>query len=62
MRFDCAAVSSKTVLLPWGKNMSDIEGGAKITFVASGADVAKLQSELRMHAQHFAAGTCGIKS
>jgi hypothetical protein len=39
---------------------SDIEGGAKITFVANGADVAKLQSELRMHAQHFAAGTCGM--
>jgi hypothetical protein len=37
---------------------SDIEGGAKITFVASSADVQKLQSELRMHAQHFASGTC----
>lgn len=37
---------------------SDIEGGAKISFVAGGADVAKLQSELRMHAQHFSAGTC----
>lgn len=39
---------------------SDIEGGAKITFVANGGEVAKLQSELRMHAQHFAAGTCGM--
>lgn len=37
---------------------SELEGGAKIAFIASGADVAKLQSELRMHAQHFAAGTC----
>lgn len=37
---------------------SDVEGGAKITFVANGADVAKLQSELRIHAQHFSAGTC----
>ena len=37
---------------------SDIQGGAKISFVAGSADVAKLQSELRMHAQHFSAGTC----
>jgi hypothetical protein len=39
---------------------SDVEGGAKITFISSGADVAKLQTELRMHAQHFSAGTCGM--
>ena len=39
---------------------SDVESGARITFVANGADVAKLQSELRMHAEHFAAGTCGM--
>jgi hypothetical protein len=39
---------------------SDVEGGAKIMFVANGADVAKLQGELRMHAQHFSAGTCGM--
>lgn len=39
---------------------SDVEGGAKITFIANGADVAKLQRELRMHAQHFSAGTCGM--
>lgn len=39
---------------------SDVDGGAKIMFVANGGDVAKLQSELRMHAQHFAGGTCGM--
>ena len=39
---------------------SDIEGGAKITFVVIAEDVAKLQSELRMHAQHMAAGTCAM--
>ncbi len=39
---------------------SDVEGGAKIMFVANGADVAKLQGELRMHAQHFSAGQCGM--
>jgi hypothetical protein len=39
---------------------SEVDGGAKISFVASSADVAKLQSELRMHAQHFSAGTCGM--
>ena len=37
---------------------SDIEGGAKVTFITNGDGVAKLQSELRMHAQHLAAGTC----
>ncbi len=37
---------------------SDIDGGAKLSFVAGGSDVAKLQSELRMHAQHMSNGTC----
>ncbi len=40
---------------------SDVEGGARITFVAGGADVATLQGELRMHAQHFASGTCAME-
>ncbi|MDX2089683.1 MAG: hypothetical protein SFX73_17640 [Kofleriaceae bacterium] len=40
--------------------VSDIDGGAKISFIANGADVAKLQSELRMHARHLSAGTCGM--
>lgn len=39
---------------------ADVEGGAKVMFIANGGDVGKLQSELRMHAQHFAAGTCGM--
>lgn len=39
---------------------SDVEGGAKLTFVASGADVAKLQGELRMHAQHMSGGSCAM--
>ncbi|MBA2540147.1 MAG: hypothetical protein H0V17_10970 [Deltaproteobacteria bacterium] len=37
---------------------SDIEGGAKLLFVSGGGDVAKLQGELRMHAQHMSTGTC----
>jgi hypothetical protein len=37
---------------------SDVEGGAKIAFTANGADAAKLQGELRMHAQHLASGSC----
>lgn len=37
---------------------SDVEGGAKIVFTASGADVATLQGEQRMHAQHFSSGSC----
>lgn len=39
----------------------DVEGGAKIAFVANGDDVAKLQSELRMHAQHLASGSCEME-
>lgn len=39
---------------------SEIEGGARVVFIAGGADVAKLQSELRTHAQHLASGTCGM--
>ena len=41
---------------------SEIDGGAKITFVANGPDVAKLQSELRRHAQHLATGTCRMNA
>jgi len=37
---------------------SEIEGGTKLAFVANASDVGKLQSELRMHAQHLASGTC----
>lgn len=37
---------------------SDIDGGAKLLFVAGSSDVAKLQGELRMHAQHMSNGTC----
>lgn len=39
---------------------SDIEGGAKIIFIANASDVAKLQGELRMHAQHLASGSCAM--
>lgn len=40
---------------------ADIEGGIKATFTVAPADVAKIQAELRMHAQHLAAGTCAMK-
>lgn len=40
---------------------TDIEGGAKLVLTASAADVAKLQSELRMHAQHMSNGTCTME-
>lgn len=53
--------------------VEDTAGGAALVFVTTGehakasteeivvastADVGKLQSELRMHAQHLASGTC----
>ena len=41
---------------------TDIDGGASLAFVAGGADVGKLQSELRMHAQHLSSGTCAMGS
>ena len=40
----------------------EIQSGSKLAFVASAADVGKLQSELRMHAQHLASGTCKMGS
>ena len=40
----------------------DVPSGAKIAFIANGADVAKLQSELRGHAKHFSNGTCKMGS
>jgi hypothetical protein len=36
----------------------DIEGGAKLVFVAFPDGVAKIQGELRGHAQHLASGSC----
>ena len=39
---------------------SDIDGGARLEFVAFANDVGKMQSELRMHAQHLSAGSCGM--
>jgi hypothetical protein len=38
---------------------TEAPNGARVTFTAASADdVSKLQSELRMHAQHLAGGTC----
>ncbi|MEJ7601065.1 MAG: hypothetical protein WKG01_24390 [Kofleriaceae bacterium] len=39
---------------------TEIDGGATILFTAGAADVAKLQGELRMHAQHLGTGSCGM--
>lgn len=41
--------------------LSDVDGGSKVAFISSAADIGKLQSELRMHAKHYAAGTCRMK-
>jgi hypothetical protein len=37
---------------------TDIEGGSRIAFVATGDEVAKVKEELRMHAHHLSAGSC----
>jgi hypothetical protein len=40
---------------------ADIDGGARIEFVAAPGDVPALRDQLRMHAQHLAAGTCAME-
>lgn len=40
---------------------AEIDGGAKLVLTVGAADVAKLQSELRMHAQHMASGSCAME-
>ena len=40
---------------------SDVDGGVKVAFIAGASDIGKLQGELRMHAKHYAAGTCEMK-
>jgi hypothetical protein len=40
---------------------ADIDSGARIEFVASPGDVPALRDQLRMHAQHLAAGTCAME-
>lgn len=40
----------------------DVDTGAKLVFTAAPADVAKLQGEMRMHAQHLSGGTCAMGS
>ncbi len=39
-------------------NVTEMPQGARVDFVVSPTDVAKLQNELRMHAQHLTGGTC----
>jgi hypothetical protein len=39
----------------------DIEGGARVVYIAAPAQVAALRDELRMHAPHFASGSCSMK-
>jgi hypothetical protein len=41
---------------------TDIDGGARLSFVSGAADVGTLQSELRMHAQHLSGGTCAMST
>jgi hypothetical protein len=39
----------------------DIDSGAKLVFIAFPDGVAKIQTELRMHASHLASGTCAME-
>jgi hypothetical protein len=40
--------------------VEEIEGGARIVYTAGADDLSALRDELRMHAQHMAAGTCAM--
>jgi hypothetical protein len=41
--------------------VADVDGGTKVAFISGAADLGKLQTELRMHAKHYAAGSCEMK-
>jgi hypothetical protein len=46
------------ISVPAKASTVEIQGGAKLQFVVAGDQVGTLQSELRMHAQHLASGSC----
>jgi len=46
------------VQTPATKSVDNIDRGARVVFAAKPEQVGALQSELRMHAQHLAGGTC----
>ena len=39
---------------------TDVQNGARFELTVGPADIGKLQSELRMHAQHLASGSCAM--
>jgi hypothetical protein len=39
---------------------TDVQGGTRLELTVDPANVGKLQGEMRMHAQHMAAGTCAM--
>lgn len=50
---------SDMIATPSMADETDVEHGARVEFKATKPeDVAALQAELRMHAQHLASGTC----
>jgi hypothetical protein len=56
---DAASSFASMLSTPATAEASDIDKGARVTLAAQKPDdVAALQSELRMHAQHLASGTC----
>jgi hypothetical protein len=63
---DSAAAAGRAMVMPMGQMISvhsratttNIEQGARVDFVSSPNDVAQLQNQLRVHAQHLDGGTC----
>jgi hypothetical protein len=54
------ASASGMITLHSKAEVADVEGGARIAFIAMPAEIGALQTELRAHAQHLAAGTCAM--
>ncbi|HEY1555636.1 MAG TPA: hypothetical protein VGF94_12450 [Kofleriaceae bacterium] len=55
---DLRARAAKFAMVTAEKRVEPIDHGARIVYSAAPDAVAALQSELRMHAQHLANGTC----
>ncbi len=63
---DNTAPTGPAMVMPMGQMISvhsratttNIEQGARVDFISSPNDVAQLQNELRVHAQHLDGGTC----
>jgi len=55
---DLRARCAKFAMVHADRSIENIDRGARVVYSAQPADVGALQSELRMHAEHLASGSC----